>query len=106
MKVKHLYYEKTIQIYTCQPKTSPGLSKGTPPALIIKVNELLQCGKLRDAADILTKEILIHPENKDALVILGQVNEKRSGKEIYKEFNQNKPPKVTPKHFIMSDRQE
>ncbi len=77
-------------------KRSPVLTKVIYPTFLIKVNELLQNGKLRDAADILTKEILIHPENKEALNLLGQVNEKRAGKELYKEFNQNKPPKVTP----------
>lgn len=77
-------------------KRGPVLTKGTNPTLMITVNELLRIGKLRDAADILTKEILVHPENKEALILLGQVNEKRSGKELYKEFNHNKPPKVSP----------
>ena len=63
--------KRQSEYISANQKRSPVLTEVIYPTFLIKVNKLLQNGKLRNAADILTKEILIHPENKKSIKSYG-----------------------------------
>ncbi len=74
----------------------PNINNVIHQSLIIKANDLYQKGMMRDAAGLMVKEVLHHPENIEAQDFLNRVDFRRNGMMSFRKFNNQEPPRHPP----------